>query len=142
MASLKENEKEEARQLYFTTSLSQAEIARRIGVSEKTMSAWAIEGDWRAVKKASFHSPKVEIQRLYEELRVISINISKRKPEERYPTKEELDARTRIIALINALGEVRDQWRNIYQDFELTTPTGYNNTPTETIPPQTSITQQ
>ncbi|HMK06445.1 MAG TPA: hypothetical protein VK476_02880, partial [Flavobacterium sp.] len=90
------------------------------------MSAWAIEGNWRAVKKASFHAPKVEIQRLYEELRVISINISKRKPELRFPTKEELDARTRILTLINAWDGVKDYWRNIANDYELTIPDDFN----------------
>lgn len=103
------------------------------------MSAWVIEGNWRNLKKASFHAPKVEIQRLYEELRVISVNISKRKPEHRYPTKEELDARTRILGLIHAWDNTKDYWRDIHGDYELTTPADFDTTPPDSITPQTSI---
>jgi transposase-like protein len=141
MANTKENEKERARELYFTTGWRQAQIAKEVGVSEKTISTWAIEGNWRAIKKANFHSSKVEIQRLYEELRVISVNISKREPALRFPTKEELDARTKILALINAWDKVKDGWRDVHDDHELTIPQDFNITPTETKTPQTSIPQ-
>lgn len=139
MANIKELEKEQARELYFTTSYKQCRIAREVGVSEKTISAWAIEGNWRAIKKATFHSSQVEIQRLYEELRVISLNISKREPEQRFPTKVELDARTRILALISAWDKIKDGWRAVPEDYELTTPTDPGTTPAETKTPQTSI---
>ena len=141
MANLKEIEKEQARELYFTTSYKQCRIAREVRVSEKTISTWVTEGNWRAIKKATFHSSQVEIQRLYEELRVISLNISKREPEQRFPTKLELDARTRILALISAWSKVNDHWRAVPEDYELTTPTGHDTTPAEVKTPQTSISQ-
>jgi transposase-like protein len=141
MANIKETEKERARELYFNTSWKQCRIAREVGVSEKTISTWVIEGNWKAIKKTAYHSSTVEVQRLYDELRVISVNISKRKPEERFPTKEELDARTRILALINAWDNLKDNWRNIHDDHELSIPSDFNTTPTETKTPQTSIPQ-
>jgi transposase-like protein len=140
MANYKENQKAEACELYFTSSMRQRQIAEKVGVSEKTISTWVTEGNWKAIKKANFHSPRVEIQRLYEELRVISVNISKRDPEFRYPTKEELDARTRIISLINAFGKVDGQWRNIADDHVLI-PAGFNGAGAETKLPQISIFQ-
>jgi DNA-binding XRE family transcriptional regulator len=141
MANYKENQKAEARELYFTTAMRQWQIAEKVGVSEKTLSTWATEENWKAVKKANFHSPKVEIQRLYEELRVISLNISRRDPQFRYPTKEELDARTKIISLINALSRVDGQWRNIPDDHDLVSPPDFDLAPAETKLPQTSIFQ-
>lgn len=141
MANTKENEKERARELYFTTAWKQCQIARELGVSEKTVSIWAIEGNWRAIKKANFHSSQVEIHRLYEELRVISLNISKREPALRFPTKEELDARTRIIGLINAWDNIKDGWRSVSHDYELIAPPGLDITLPDTKTPQTSIPQ-
>lgn len=141
MSNTKENEKERARQLYFTTGWKQAEIAKELGVSEKTISTWAIEGNWRAIKKANFHSSMVEIHRLYEELRVISLNISKREPALQFPTKEELDARTRIIGLIKSWSDIKDGWRCVPQDYELL-PSVTHTTQHETKIPQTSIPQQ
>ncbi|MBL7717629.1 MAG: hypothetical protein JNL72_02235 [Flavipsychrobacter sp.] len=140
MANTKENEKERARQLYFTTGWKQSEIAREVGVTEKTVSTWATEGNWRAIKKASFHSSKVEVHRLYEELRVISLNIAKREPHLQFPTKEELDARTRIINLITLWNGISDGWRCVPQDYELL-PGANHHTPSATPPPATPSTE-
>lgn len=120
MANLKGDEKERARYLYFTTNASQARIARDLRVSERTISVWATEGNWRDLKKQNYYSPQEEVQQLYEELRAISSHIQKRKPEERFPTREELEARTKIISLITSLRKLEgDQWRNVSADTSL-----------------------
>lgn len=122
MANVKKDEKELARELYFTTCFRQARIAQEVGVSERTVSVWATEGNWKALKRMRFHAPQVETQHLYEELRTISLNISKRPVEQRFPTKEELDARTKLISLINSLDNISGQWRNISGDHEIPVP--------------------
>ncbi len=119
MANIKKDEKELAHELYFTTSFRQARIAQEVGVSERTISVWVNEGNWKTLKKMRFHAPQVETQHLYEELRTISVNISKRAPELRFPTKEELDARAKLISLINSLENISGQWRNISGDYDI-----------------------
>jgi uncharacterized protein YjcR len=64
MADLKENERLRALELYLNSTCTQAAIAREVGVSERTISVWATEDNWKAIKKARFHSPRVEEQRL------------------------------------------------------------------------------
>lgn len=123
MANCKTDAKEQARELFFTTNLKQKTIAERIGVAERTLSIWVTEGNWKEQKRMHFHAPQVEIHELYEELRAISQNIARRPPEARFPTKEELEARTKLIALINSLSNMSfGQWRNIPDDHELYLP--------------------
>jgi transposase-like protein len=121
MANYKEEQKERARELYFSTNYRQAILAKEVGVCERTISVWVNEGNWKMLKKMKYHAPQVEMHQLYEELRTISINISKRPPELRFPTKEELDARVKIVALMKSLEGVKDSWRNIDGDYDLYT---------------------
>jgi uncharacterized protein YjcR len=102
MPNFKAEQKEQARYLYFTTNKTQKEIARVTEVSEQTMSAWVREENWAEEKKKKYHSPGEEIHHLYEQLREINNNIDQRKEGERYATKEELDIKAKILALISA----------------------------------------
>jgi transposase-like protein len=122
MPNLRIDKKERARHFFLTTSLTQAEIALQVNISQRTLSHWVREGNWRELKKSLFYSPQAEIQRLYEELRTISNNILAREPEHRVPTKEELDARIKIIRIINALRTVGGDWRNIPHDHGFSHP--------------------
>jgi transposase len=60
MANKKSQEKELAAQLFINTNLSQKEIAQKVGVTEKSMSAWVNEGKWEELKNAK-HSTNAEI---------------------------------------------------------------------------------
>lgn len=102
MPNVKSEQKEKAHYLYFTSNKTQKHIAHLVQVSEQTMSAWVQEGKWAEEKKKKYHSPEDEIQHLYEQLREINNNISKRKEGERFATKDELETKTKILALITA----------------------------------------
>lgn len=44
--------KETAKKIFLDTSLTQKEIAERVGVTENTLSKWIREGEWRELKAA------------------------------------------------------------------------------------------
>ncbi len=52
MANQKAASRELAQALFLTTDKSQAEIAAKVGVTEKTLSAWKKEGAWENLKAA------------------------------------------------------------------------------------------
>ncbi len=120
MAKAKKEQKAQARFLYFTTAGTQKEIASTVGVTEKTMSAWVRNGRWPELKRHALHSPREETHRLYEELRQINKRIAERLDGDRYCTKDELDAKSKIIAMITSLKKnTEDNWRNVNPELAL-----------------------
>lgn len=118
MPNIKADQKEKARYLYFNTNKTQRAIAKVLEIAEQTMSIWVREGDWANEKKATYYSPEQEIHHLYEELREINNNILQRDKGKRFATKEELETKTKILALINA--QLKNEGaiaRNVAPDF-------------------------
>jgi plasmid maintenance system antidote protein VapI len=137
MANKKPLQKEQARYLYFHTHKSQKEIAASVGVTPKSISHWVCTEKWAEQKKALYYSPEQLIQQLYNQLREINTNIANRKEGERYANKEELEANTKIIALITSIAKTNpDTWRNINPEFDLS-----ENTPAPAEEEMTSIFQ-
>ena len=90
-----------ARYLYFNTPATQKQIAN-------------------AVKLATIYSPDQETAHLYEELRIINEKIKSREREDRHGTKEELEAKSKIISMITTLKKnTDDKWRNVTPGFEI-----------------------
>ena len=119
MSNYKTTQKAQAKYLYFTTAHTQKVIAHILGINEKTMSQWVRGGNWAALKKAAYHSPEQEVEQLYKELRQINENINKRPIAERFGTKEELEARAKILAIITGpLKNHTDAWRNIAPELD------------------------
>ena len=119
MPNVKAEQKDQARYLYFTTNKTQKAIARVVDISEQSMSAWVREGNWAEEKKKKYYSPEQEIHHLYEELREINNNIEQRNEGERFATKEELETKAKILALIAAqLKNEATNHRNLAPDFD------------------------
>lgn len=121
MARPKTLQKQQAKYLYFTTSRTQREIAAAIGVTPNALSRWVTKEAWAEEKKKAYYSPEQLLHQLYEELREINNNISKRPEGARFGTKEENEAKTKILALItNTIKNTHDVWRNISPDVDIT----------------------
>jgi hypothetical protein len=115
-------QKQQAKYLYFTTSRTQREIATAVGVTPKALSHWVVKEAWAEEKKKAYYSPEQILHQLYEQLREINENILARDEGKRYGTKEELEANTKILALItNTLKNTHDIWRNVTPDFDIKT---------------------
>ena len=120
MPLTKSGAKELARYLYFHTAASQKQIAQAVFVTEKTLYNWMRRGNWATLKKATFYSPDQETHYLYEELRAINNKIQARDEENRHGTREELEAKAKIISMITTLKKnTDDKWRNITPGFEI-----------------------
>jgi hypothetical protein len=106
-----------ALRLMLTTSYTQAEIAKRCGVSGHTMSDWAKKGGWadlRAASKVTTGEIKTGMMMELEELRQL---IQSRPRGERLATRDESARRNDILLGINRLKNPLTQ--EVIQTFSL-----------------------
>lgn len=97
--------KDQARNLFFQTALTQAQIAELIGVSQKTISIWINEGRWKLLKETAEMAPAVLIDQMTQELAEIHYNIASREPGKRFATVQEAEIRRKIMISIKYLQE-------------------------------------
>lgn len=96
----KTREKLLAKELYLNTSLSQKDIAEKVGASEKTLSAWVNEGGWEDLKSASQITREHLLKNAYRQLDRINKYIEEQGG---IPNKKINDAKSTVIREIQAL---------------------------------------
>src|SRR4051812_11513699 len=62
---MKNEQREQARDLYFSTNLSKTEIAARLGVNRRTVMLWTQEGNWDKLKKSATSLPSIVAEKCY-----------------------------------------------------------------------------
>src|ERR1035437_10060111 len=62
---MKNEQLEEAKELYFQTNLSKAEIADKIGVNRKTVLFWSQQGNWDKVRLSARNMPSLVAEKCY-----------------------------------------------------------------------------
>ena len=62
---MKNEQKEEAKNLYFQTDMSKTEIANKLGVNRKTVLFWSNEGNWDKLRKSARHLPSLVAEKCY-----------------------------------------------------------------------------
>ncbi|MCC2590353.1 hypothetical protein [Chryseobacterium sp. MFBS3-17] len=77
MGLKKTEQREYAKFLYTEKSLTQKEIAEKVGVTEKTLKTWidANEGEWKKLKKSLMTTKSQQITMLYDQLARINEEI-------------------------------------------------------------------
>lgn len=104
MAEISIDDKKLMAQLLFTQQkLDGRVIAKKIGVSEKTISRWKIEGNWDALRKRLGISKNVTLNALYDQLEELNENIRNRDEGARYPNAKEADTLIKLTASIRNL---------------------------------------
>jgi len=93
------NKKQQARDLFFQTELTQTQIAELLDVNRKTIYLWAKEGDWQQAKAAARHMPSILIGQYYAQLGAINQAIQNR-VERPYPTREEAEIQRKLTLSI------------------------------------------
>jgi len=80
MADLtREQKKDYARQLYLNdSSITQAEIAEKVGVSKVTVCKWVKEGKWEELQTSLLVGKEEQLARLYKQLRRLNDAIEER----------------------------------------------------------------
>jgi transcriptional regulator with XRE-family HTH domain len=97
--------KDQARNLYFNTNLTQAQIAELIGVSQKTISLWMNDGKWKSLRNTALRAPVVLIEHMAQELSELHRGIASREPGKRYATLHEAEIRRKIMMSMKYIRE-------------------------------------
>lgn len=96
--------REYARTLYMTQpTLTQKEIAARVGITEQTLSRWVRTEGWEELRKASQFTKENEIKRMYAQLAELNAMIESRDKGCRFPSSKEADIQRKIAANIHQL---------------------------------------
>jgi len=62
---MKNEQKQQAKHLYFQTDLSKTEIAGRLGINRRTIMLWCQEGNWDRLKQSAQHLPSMVAEKCY-----------------------------------------------------------------------------
>lgn len=95
----------QVRNLYFNTTMSQAQIADLIGISQKTVSLYITQNNWKLLKKRGTQLPSVFIEQMNCELQQMNNLIASRPDGQRFPTLQEAEIRRKIMYSISTIKE-------------------------------------
>ncbi len=62
---MKNEQKEEAKNLYFEANLSKTEIAEKLGINRKTLLFWSKQGNWDKLKLSAQNVPSLVAEKCY-----------------------------------------------------------------------------
>lgn len=97
-----DNKREIAQILYLQGNLPKKDIADKVGVSAQTITKWAAEDKWDALKKNLLTGKKQRLSELYDELAEFNRMIAD-KEGYKIATSKEADARRKLITDIKEL---------------------------------------
>lgn len=92
-----------AKILFTREHLDQKIVAKRVSVSENTMSKWVNEFNWKKLRSRLLLSKDEQIDALYEELEEMKAKIQKKPVGERYADTKLADIRIKTTAAIKNL---------------------------------------
>lgn len=104
MANLSlEQKKDYARQLYLNdSSITQVEIAEKVGVSKVTLCKWVKDGKWQELQMSLLVGKEEQLARLYKQLRLLNDAIEN-KENQKFATSKEADAILKLTVAIKNL---------------------------------------
>jgi len=103
MALTPKEKKDWAELLFIKTQLSQKEIAERVGTTEKTLSNWVNDNNWKTLRTSIFITREEQLRRLYDQLNELNNAISEREKGKRFADSKEADSITKLSAAIRNL---------------------------------------
>src|SRR5437868_14506798 len=92
-----------AKILFTREKLEQKIIAKRIGVSERTISNWVTAFNWKSLRNRLLVGKEEVLNDLYEELEELSTHIKSRAVGERFSNSKEADVKIKLTASIRNL---------------------------------------
>jgi hypothetical protein len=120
----KSNEQQAARDLFFQTDHSQAEIARQIGVDPKTVNLWVKHGKWKEIKMVARRTPAILVEQYFNQLAELNNSIGARPEGERFASLKEAETMRKLLVCINnvqkqtSLGANIDVMQNLISRIE------------------------
>jgi hypothetical protein len=97
----KSEQHQQAHHLFFQTDLKQTEIAGQLGVSERTVSRWVNDGQWKQLKAAARFMPAKIVDSFQAQLAKLQTTIMAR--EDSLPTMEEVNIMSRLVLCISRM---------------------------------------
>jgi transposase len=92
-----------AKILFTREKLDQKIVAKRVGVSEKTMSKWVNDFNWRSLRNRLAVGKEQILSNLYEQLEELNEAISEKPKGERYSDSKQADIQIKLTASIRNL---------------------------------------
>ena len=89
--------------LYLRETLTQAEIADRVGASRQSVIRWIRDGKWEEMKVGITLTRKEQIASLHRQVAEINRNIASREEGARFATAAEADTINKLSTAINKL---------------------------------------
>jgi len=93
-----EQKKELAKLLFVNEKLSQKEIAQRVEISEKTLSRWVNDGQWRKLRQSLLVTKEEQLRRIYEQIDELNTAIASREPGQRYANTKDADTLSKLTS--------------------------------------------
>lgn len=104
MAELTNTQKKEwAKSLYLRESMTQQELANRVGVSRVTISNWIKDGKWEEYKAGLTLTRQEQVANLYRQVAEINRAIAERPEGKRYATSKEADILGKLSSAISKM---------------------------------------
>lgn len=97
--------KDLAKTLYLKEHVTQAEVARRVGVSCQTISRWVKKEKWEQLKASVTLTREEQLTNLYRQVAEINRAIAERPEGERFATTKEADIIGKLAAAIERMEE-------------------------------------
>lgn len=92
-----------AKILYTREQLDAKVVARRVGVTEKTMSNWVNDFNWKALRNRLLVGKEQILSDMYLELEELNDSIRKKPQGERYSDSKQADIKSKLTASIRNL---------------------------------------
>jgi DNA-binding XRE family transcriptional regulator len=93
-----EQKKELAKLLFVNEKLSQKEIAQRVEISEKTLSRWVNNEQWRKLRQSLLVTKEEQLRRIYEQIEELNSAIASREPGQRYANTKDADTLSKLTS--------------------------------------------
>jgi transposase len=92
-----------AKILFTREKLDQKVVAKRVGVSERTMSKWVNELNWKTLRNRLLVGKEEILNNLYEQLEELNETITNKPKGERYADTKQADVQIKLTASIRNL---------------------------------------
>lgn len=92
-----------AKILFTREKLEQKVVAKRVGISEKTMSKWVNDFNWKSLRDRLLVGKEEILNNLYEQLAELNENITNKPKGERYSDNKQADIQIKLTASIRNL---------------------------------------
>ena len=100
---MKQEQLQQAQNLYFQTDLSKAEIASMLGVSRRTIHYWAHDNQWDTIKKSAATMPSMLAHNCYFIMARMQEDILSEERRDKAPTYQEVNGLYKLMLTINKL---------------------------------------